>query len=240
VVDTLNIFGAEAILNGQALSGAEELMPTANQTEGWISFGLLLFFFLCFPFIYHFFHRTKAELLHLHITLKHFEEHNLIIGGLKQALLLLSAGIIAFVLLVIIRQINYVGALSGSLEIYLLILAALVVFYLLKTFIIYLLGYLSETLSQMQIIVYYSQLHIVTVSLLLFPLLILFFNGQGLWFDVLKFGAIIICISMFLLYLLRCWQIFNVGNVPVFFRILYLCTLEFVPFLIIYKYISLG
>jgi hypothetical protein len=238
VVDTLNIFGAEAILNAQSPLGAEELILTPSQTEGWISFGLLLFFFLCLPFIYRFFHKAKAELIHLHITFKHFKEHNLIIGGLKQVLLLLSVSIIAFVLFVMSGQVNYFDALPNSLESYLLIVATLAAFYLLKTFLIYLLGYLSETVPQMQIIVYYSQLHIVAVSLLLFPLLILFFNRQDLWFDVLKFGTIIICVSMFLLYLLRCWQIFSVGNVPVFFRILYLCTLEFVPFLIIYKYVS--
>ena len=238
MVDTLNIFGAEAILHAQSLSEVEELIFRANQTEGWISFGLLIFFFLCLPFIFRFFHRAKAELFHLHIALKHFEEHNLIIGWLKQALLLLSACIIAFVLLVIIRQINYIDALPNNLETYFLILAALVAFYLLKLFIVYLSGYLSETVPYVQMIIYYFQLHIITISLLLFPFLILFFNGEDLGFDILKFGTVIVCSSMFLIYLLRCWQIFSVGKVPIFFRILYLCTLEFVPFLIIYKYIS--
>jgi hypothetical protein len=240
VGNTLNIFGPEAILNGQAPSGVEELIFSPNQTDGWISFGLLLLLFICFRLIYCFFQQSKAELVHLHITFKHFEEHGLIIGNLRRTLMLLSVSIIAFVLLVITRQINYFDAIPDSLETYLLILAALVVFSLLKTFIIYLLGYLSKTVPHMQIIVYYSQLHIIIGSLLLFPLLVLFFNEQDLGFAILKNGAIIICVSMFLLYLMRCWQIFGVGKVPVFFRILYLCTLEFVPFLIIYKYISLG
>jgi hypothetical protein len=125
------------------------------------------------------------------------------------------------------------------LEGYLLILAALIAFYLLKTILLYIIGYLSETLPTLKIIIYYSQLHIITGSLLLFPLLMLLFNKEGLWSTVLMVVVITICVLTFLSYLLRCWQIFSVASIPVFFRILYLCTLEFVPFLIIYKYISL-
>lgn len=232
----LNIFGPEAVLNGLPSSGVEELMLVTNHTEGWLSFSLLLLFFLCFHFIFRFFYSSKAELLHLHITIKHSEEHSLIAYYLRLPLMLLSAGILAFVLFVIIR--DYVGLLIG-LEGYLLILAALIAFYLLKTILLYIIGYLSETLPTLKIIIYYSQLHIITGSLLLFPLLMLLFNKEGLWSTVLMVVVITICVLTFLSYLLRCWQIFSAASIPVFFRILYLCTLEFVPFLIIYKYISL-
>jgi len=234
----LNIFGPEAILNHLSSTGREELMLEPNFIEGWLSFGLLLLFFLCSHLIFRFFYRSKAELLHLHITLKHFEEHNLLDRYLRLLLMLLSAGIIAFAASVIIR--SYVDIELDDLAIYLLILVALTGFYLLKMFLLYLLGYLSKTLPKLKIIVYYSQLYTITGSLLLLPLLILFFNKGDVWFTVLIVSAIIICISMSLSYLLRCWQIFTVSNTPIFFRILYLCTLEFVPFLIIYKYISLG
>lgn len=230
----------EAVLDARAFSGTEELLLTPDYIEGWIGFTLLFSFFLSFRLIYHFFFHVKAELLHFHITLKHFEEHNLIGTGLRQVLLLLSAGIIAFAVLVIIKHIDQNTIIVDNLKIYLLILTALIVFYLLKTFITCLLGYLSGIFPYTQIIVYYSQLHIITGSLLLFPLFILLFYKQGPWFDGLLIGIVIVCVSMFLLYLRRCWQTFSVANTPVFFRILYLCTLEFVPFLIIYKYILLN
>jgi len=236
VSETLNIFGAEAILEAQPLSGVEELMLRPHPAEGWIGFGLLLLFFFGFRLIYCFFQQSKAELLHLRFALKHFEEQNQISVGLRLALMLLSAGIIAFGLQVLIRQSNFI---EGA-EAFVLIFAALAVVYLLKTLLRYLLGYLSDTGLYIKMIIYYSQLHIIIGSLLLFPLLILCFNREGLAFDILKIGIISICVSMFLYYLFRCWQIFKLANVLVFFRILYLCTLEFVPFLIIYKYISQG
>ena len=233
--DALNIFGPESVLNGAPSSGAEELMLVFNHTEGWLGFSLLLLFFLYLRLIFRFFHQSKAELLHLHITFKHFQEHNLTARYLRFLLLLLSAGIITFMLLVIGR--NYAD-IPVTLTSYLLIFAALTVFYLLKTFLRYLLGYLSKTLPAATVIAYYSQLHIIIGSLLFFPLLILFFNKENIGFTVLMIALTIICVSMFFIYLLRCWQIFSAANIPVFFRFLYLCTLEFVPFLIIYKYIS--
>ena len=233
--DALNIFGPESVLNGAPSSGAEELMLVLNHTEGWLGFSLLLLFFLCLRLIVRFFYRSKAELLHLHITFKHFEEHNLIVSYLRILLLSLSAGIIAFMLLMIGG--NYADT-PVTLKSYLLILAALTAFYLLKILLFYLSGYLSKTLPAIKIIIYYAQLHIIAGSLLLFPLLILFFNRENTGFTVVMITTVIICLSMFLTYLLRCWQIFSAVKIPVFFRFLYLCTLEFIPFLIIYKYIS--
>lgn len=238
--DTLNIFGTEAILHARPLSGVEDLMFATNVIEGWISFSLLLLFFLCFRLIYRFFYQSRVELLHFHIILKHFEEHKQIAGGLRKVLVLLSASIAALVLLVFIQNVNYIDALPDSLETYLLILVALVIFYLLKIFFTYLTGYLSKTAPYLQIVIYYSQLYVIAGGLLLLPLLILFFNEKDFGFTILKFGAIIICLSMLLSYSIRCWQIFRVAKIPVFFRILYLCTLEFVPLLIIYKYIPLS
>ncbi len=238
--DTLHIFGSGSILHAQPLPGAQEVLLNSNSIEGWIGFALLVLFFISLPLIYRFFSQSKAEMLHVHITLKHFENHSLVSKYLRQLLALFGTSIIAFLLLLIIRNTGYTIISTGVLETYILLLATLVIFYVVKISILLLLGHFSATAAATQLLVYYFQLHLITGSLLIFPLLLFLFNLQGSWFIILKTAFIIICFSAFLSYIIRCWQIFRVAGVSVFFRILYLCTLEFVPFLIIYKYISLG
>jgi len=211
-----------------------------GRPEGWIALGLLLLFCMAFRYIMRFFELALPEMIHFHIAQKHFKENSVLIAHIRQLLFMLGAVVISFFALAIINRT--IGGIEGlnPWQLYLLILAAFLAFYFLKTLLLYLLGFLSQTMDVMRMIIYYAQIYTIACGLLLLPGVILYSSPHDVFYNVLFIIELIICGSFLLLYLFRTLQIFIASNISVFFWILYLCTLEIVPFLIIYKYISLS
>ncbi|MDR3183910.1 MAG: DUF4271 domain-containing protein [Prevotellaceae bacterium] len=208
--------------------------------EGWIGLGLLVLFFLSFRFIRQFLALSFSGLIHFHVAQKQFEENSLLIVNIRRMLLLFSQVCVSFFLFLVIR---YYGAFPGHLsvaQVYILILSLLLVFYLAKTILLRVLGFLTEADSAMRMMGYYGQLYFIFSGIILFPIAILFFNTWSSFCKPLIVIGLISALVIILLYLIRSFQIFISHRLSVFFWILYLCTFEFAPFLIIWKYISLA
>jgi hypothetical protein len=220
--------------------GVEWLRMSFNSLEGWIGLGLLVLFFLNFRFIKQFLLLSFSGLIHFHVAQKQFEENSALIANMRRVLLVFSQMCIAFFLFLLIR---YYGAFPDYLttaQVYILILSALFILYILKTALLRVLGFLTETETAMRMMGYYGQLSTISGGIILFPLTALFFNVHSSLCKPFVIIGFMFALAVALLYLVRSFQIFVSYKLSIFFWILYLCTFEMAPFLFIWKYITLA
>ncbi len=240
MLDTLNIYDSSSQLHGGVSTVTGGSLLEAGLPEGWIALALVLFSCLMFRYIRRFFELSVPEMVHFHIAEKHFKENSRLIAYIRRLLFLLSAAVSALFLLTLLRY-EYDSELWGldPIRVYLFILVVFLAACFLKSLTLHLLGFLSRTGETMRMVVYYAQIYVIAGGLLLLPFVILYCTPGGMLYNSLLFIELFVCGVSLLLYLFRTWQIFHASGISIFLWILYLCTLEIVPFLIIYKYISL-
>jgi hypothetical protein len=219
---------------------ADSLRASFNCLEGWIGLGLLVLFFLSFRFIKQFLALSFSGLLHFHVAQKQFEENSLLIVNIRRVLLLFSQVCVSFFLFLIIRYYEAFPSHLSIAQVYILILSSLLVFYILKTLLLRMLGFFTEADTAMRMMGYYGQLYFISSGIILFPVTILFFNTYSAFCNPLIIIGLTCSLAIVLLYMMRSFQIFISHKLSVFFWILYLCTFEFAPFLFIWKYITLA
>ncbi|MDR2448914.1 MAG: DUF4271 domain-containing protein [Prevotellaceae bacterium] len=222
------------------LDGVELLRMSFTRLEGWIGLGLLVLFFLIFRFIKQFLLLSFPGLIHFHLAQKQFEENSAVAANIRRLLLIFSQICISFFLFLTIRHYDAFPSHLTVAQFYILILLSFFAFYILKTFLLRILGFLTETETAMRMMGYYGQLYAISGGLVLFPLAILFFNSYSSFCNPLIIIGLVCSLLIILLYLVRSFQIFISYKLSVFFWILYLCTFEFAPFLFIWKYITLA
>ena len=223
----------------ELLDAVELLRMSFTRLEGWIGLGLLILFLLNFRFIKQFLLLSFSGLIHFHVAQKQFEENSVLIANIRRLLLIFSLTCISFFLFLIIRHYDVFPTHLTAAQAYFLILLSLFVFYIFKTFLLRILGFLTETETAMRMIGYYGQLYVISGGVMLFPFTILFFNTYSPFCKPLIFIGLACSLVVVLLYLVRSFQIFISYKLSVFFWILYLCTFEIAPFLLIWKYITL-
>lgn len=122
-----------------------------------------------------------------------------------------------------------------DLILYFIVLGCLLVLYTFRAISSLLIGYVF--LKQRVFAEYFHNVNIYTknTGLFLFPVIIIlqFLSFQYLPFIV--YAGLIISAALYLLQVIRSFQIIIRKNVSIFYMILYLCAFEFAPFLIIYK-----
>ncbi|MDR0737897.1 MAG: DUF4271 domain-containing protein [Prevotellaceae bacterium] len=224
----------------ELLDGVELLRMSFTRLEGWIGLGLLVLFFLNFRFIKQFLLLSFPGLIHFHVAQKQFEENSVVIANIRRMLLIFSQICISFFLFLTIRYYDVFPNHLTAAQVYILILLSFFALYILKTLLLRVLGFLTETETAMRMMGYYGQLYAISGGLILFPLTILFFNTYSSLCKPLVLIGLVCSLVVILLYLIRSFQIFISYKLSVFFWILYLCTFEFAPFLFIWKYITLA
>ncbi|MFO7829867.1 MAG: DUF4271 domain-containing protein [Bacteroidales bacterium] len=120
-------------------------------------------------------------------------------------------------------------------EIYFLVFASLIGLYLFRAITSGFIGFVF--LKQRVFAEYFHHINLFTknTGIFLFPVIVAL---QYLSYDYLEFLVyigLIIVVGLYLLHIVRSFQIINRKNVSIFYMILYLCAFEFSPFLIIYK-----
>jgi hypothetical protein len=208
--------------------------------EGWIGLGSLVLFFLCFRGVRQFLWVSFPGLMQFHVAQKQFEENSLLLLSTRRLLLLFSQVSISFFLFLTIRYYDAFPEHLTAAQVYIVILSVLLVFYIVKTSLLRMLGFLTETETTMRMLGYYGQLYAISGGLLLFPITRLFFNTYSSFCGLLVVAGLSCALLIILLYLVRSFRIFISHRLSVFFWILYLCTFEIAPFLFIWKYISLA
>ncbi|MDD4739581.1 MAG: DUF4271 domain-containing protein [Bacteroidales bacterium] len=200
-----------------------------NPTYGWI-FGLIFISILIYSiFIKAFYSKIK-----------------LIFKGVYSNITVFSISILLFVpifSLLIYAPLSYYNYLSYSpinshFGTYLLIVLVALTFFLIKYVLIYFFGLLFRLEALCSKYNFNHTLFFITDGLVLIPFVFLFyFLPNNLQFSMLI--ASIIAISMlFLFRLLRGFAlVFKNTKASQFYLFVYLCTVEFLPIIIIYKYL---
>jgi hypothetical protein len=217
----------------------ELLRISYTRLEGWIGLGLLVLFFLSFRSIRQFLLLSFSGLIHFHIAQKQFEENSVLITNIRRLLLFFTQASLSFFLFLVIQYYGIASPHLTPVQVYLIILLSIFVFYIFKTFLLRILGFFTETDTAMRMIGYYGQLYAISGAIMLFPIAMLLFNTNSSFCKPLIVIGLVCALIFALLYIVRCFQIFISYRLSVFFWILYLCTFECAPFLFIWKYITL-
>jgi hypothetical protein len=220
-------------------SAVELLRMSYTRVEGWIGLGLLILFFLSFRSIRQFLQLSFSGLILFRVAQKQFEENSVLITNIRQMLLIFSQICISFFLFLTIQYYDILPASLTPVQGYFIILLSLFLFYIFKIFVIRILGFLTETETAIHMIGYYGQLYAISGGIMLFPFTMVLFNSCSSFCKPLIIIGLLCSLTLILLYMMRCFQIFIFYKLSVFFWILYLCTFECVPFLLIWKYITL-
>jgi len=113
---------------------------------------------------------------------------------------------------------------------YLCFLAVTTVFFLLKSLFIRILNYVFFDKKMMKIAIQSHYSLVVFLGLSLFPLLILGIYASPPTVVVVQIATVIVCFMTMILVLLKLFQLFFSKLLDSFYIMLYLCTLEILPF----------
>lgn len=123
----------------------------------------------------------------------------------------------------------------GGFRMYLILVAGILVLYLSKSLILYLTGAIS--LNQKTFAEYTHTVFLFNrnIGLALFPVLLGMVYMPDSLFPLLLYSGIVLILLAYILRIFRGFQIFIREGVSIFYWILYLCALEFLPILLFFK-----
>ncbi len=132
-------------------------------------------------------------------------------------------------------KINF--CLSKSYYIYLVCMAMVIGYFIAKKVIYYLIGSLTENKQEVNEYLFCITVYNRVLGLFLLPVTAIIAFVPLYQTETLLFTGLGIIIIFYLLSLLRGGQIFLKKHFSIFYLILYLCTLEFLPLLLIYNFL---
>lgn len=160
-------------------------------------------------------------------------EGNILSQGFPILLLILSAFTISLFAFIAISRKFPDSAYFSLGEGFLIFFGSVLAFHLMKFLVIRFLGLLFETENASLLHLIDHFLFLISQGLILFPLLILFMYSE---LSLFLYVGILIFFSLWLFRLQRAIVIgLSVTNFSPFYLFLYLCTLEVIPFLLLYK-----
>jgi hypothetical protein len=230
------LYGFYSELHTASTGAADELRRSLNSSEGWIALGLLVLFLLNFRNIARFFKTSYQSLKHLTVAKQQFEENSTSFTFIRRMLMAFSIICLSFFLFLIMRCTDKLPDMP-HIQVYFLILATAIAGFLLKSFALHTIGIFTETTPATQMTAYCGQLYTIVAGIVLFPVTALLFNLYTAWCSVFIITGLSLISGVFLLYVVRSFQIFIASNISISFWILYLCTFEIAPILVIYNII---
>ena len=108
---------------------------------------------------------------------------------------------------------------------------------LVKTVLMWIIGVVSEASEALMMLHYSGQLCVIAVGILSLPISIILLFAEENLIRAMNVITAIICGLAIILYLIRSFQIFYRAKFSLFFWILYLCTFEAAPFLVLYGFL---
>ena len=209
-------------------------LPSFPQTESWVFIILLILFFLLVYSVY-----SSSGMIGE--TLKTFfqvKERSSIFSKatvnnirIRLLLILFSIGVLSlYVYLIIFKSTN-----PFSIKVYCYFLVLTGLFFGIKSLLFDLIGYVFLTPSTIKMAKesYFNILSILGTAL--FPLLILQIYIPNNLNRIPEISSLIICIIACIVVIIKLFQIFFHKTVASFYILLYLCTLEILPLLLIYR-----
>jgi len=209
-------------------------LPSFPQTESWVFIILLLLFFLLIYTVY-----NSAGMIGE--TLKTFfqvKERSSIFSKatvnnirIRLLLILFSIGVLSlYVYLIIFKSAN-----PFSIRVYCYFFVLTGLFFGIKSLLFDLIGYvfLTPLTIKMAKDSYFNILSILGTAL--FPLLIFLIYIPYNFYRITELISLFICFAACILVIIKLFQIFFHKIVASFYILLYLCTLEILPLIILYR-----
>jgi len=208
--------------------------PSLPQSENWVFLILLVLFFLLIYSISNsgsliaetiksFFQTKERSSIFSKATVNDFR--------LRLLLVIFSIGVMSlYVYLMIYKPEN-----PFSIKIYCYILIITGLFFFIKSLIFDVIGYVFLTPASLKMAKesYSNVIAILGVSL--FPLLILQIYIPSNLNDIPEIISLIMCLGACILVIIKLFQIFFQKTVASFYILLYLCTLEILPLIVLYQ-----
>jgi hypothetical protein len=237
------VYGKGTILvSPAAKANTPELRHTTPQlSESFLALGLVVLFLLFFRYIRTVYGSLLVGLFNFKIVEKQFRENSL-------AMLIALRMLFAFALV----SISFFGWELGlhyhllnldwfaPWEYFLFICGAAVLYVLVKYIVLYIVEYVSNSAPVMQMIFYFNRQCVIVCGLALFPVAAFTATGDGVLFNIFMITGLLLAALCCLLYILRIIHIFFTARISYFFLILYLCTFEIAPFLLLYAVLPVS
>jgi hypothetical protein len=212
--------------------------------EGFFALGLIFMFFMFSRYMRRFLSLLLSALFNFHVVEKQFKENSLLLAvtlRVSQAFAIFSLGFAGWILYPVLINENWGLATPAPWFLFFEITGGIAILCLLKAYLTHVVGYVGKSTPTLQLVMYFGRLHLIACGFLMFPAaLLVAASSWGNFFNTMVIVSIAIACTCFLLYVFRVIQIFFNANFSFFFLILYLCTFEIAPFLLIYSFIPLS
>jgi len=213
-------------------------IPSLPQTENWV-FGIVVFLFFLFVFSISKSYGTIPETIKTFFQVKErssiFSNATINDFRVRFFLLIFSTGVLSLYAYLILNGSN--SAFSIIVYGYFLIVTSL--FLVFKSIIIDLLGYVFIDPRNLKM-AKTSYFNIISFwGIALYPLLIFKIYAPVYLQNTIKIISLIICLIGCILIIIKLFQIFLDKIVASFYILLYLCTLEFLPLLVLFRVYNL-
>jgi hypothetical protein len=238
------VYGSYSELAAPAKKPLDSITKTApaGLFDGFLSVGVIFLFLLLFRYVRQFFSALMGGLFNFHAAEKKFHENSLSFAITSRALLAFSFISIGFFAWLALLRTGFV-ALSAVApwEYFGIITGVCALFFIVKTALLRIVEFIGKTTPVMQLIIFFSRLHSIACGFILLPIVLLLVTaGMGMLFKSLVVAGLLVILFFAALHILRIIRIFLMARISVFFLILYLCTFEIAPFLLLYSFIILD
>ncbi|MDR2801806.1 MAG: DUF4271 domain-containing protein [Prevotellaceae bacterium] len=238
------VFGNYSVLSAPAKKPAEPVLRNtpSGLFEGFLSLGVIFLFLLLFRYVRNFFSTLMSGLFNFHAAEKQFNENSLSVIITSRVLLVFSFISIGFFIWMSVLRNGWIAIDAVSQWRYFwIITGALAALFIAKTFLLRIVEFVSKSAPVMQLIIFFNRLHCIACGFLLFPIVLLMVTtGAGTFFHSLIIAGCSVLLFFMTLYIFRVIRIFLTARISIFFLILYLCTFEIAPFLLLYSFILLD
>ncbi|MDR0693863.1 MAG: DUF4271 domain-containing protein [Prevotellaceae bacterium] len=238
------VFGNYSVLSSPAKKPVEPVLRDVSSGlfEGFLSLGVIFLFLLLFRYVRNFFSTLMSGLFNFHAAEKQFHENSLSVVITSRILLVFSFISIGFFTWMAVIRTGWIPVITGSQWKYFWIIAGvLAVIFVAKSFLLRIVEFVSKNAPVMQLVIFFSRLHCIACGFLLFPVVLLMVTtGTGAFFYSLVIAGCSVLFFFMTLYIFRVIRFFLAAHISIFFLILYLCTFEVAPFLLLYSFILLD
>lgn len=238
------VFGDYSVLSAPAKNPVEPVLRNvpSGLFEGFLSLGVIFLFLLLFRYVRNFFSTLMSGLFNFHAAEKQFHENSLSVVITSRVLLVFSFISIGFFIWLAVLRNGWITITAGSQWMYFwIIIGVLAVLFVVKAFLLRIVEFVSKGEPVMQLIIFFNRLHCIACGFLLFPVVLLMVTtGAGTFLHSLIIAGCSVLFFLMALYIFRVIRIFLAARISIFFLILYLCTFEIAPFLLLYSFILLD
>jgi len=251
--DTIISLSSEAVYGTHSVVQAQQgntALPEArdNKTpfDDYFALGVILLFLLLFRPIRSFISLVFSGLFNDHVIEKQLEENSLLASMNARVAWFFSIISISFSVWLLFPSWNYLwnNHVIGNpyaWYYFIYITAGLFAFFFLRIRFLRAIGTIGDCKPFIDFFVYFGQLSIIAFGLLLFPLaLLIAASPQDAFLNFLLIFSFFTIIASFLFYVIRVSQFFFKSSISIFFLILYLCTFEIAPILLLFSFVSLS